>query len=335
MRLATLALAFVVLAALPAASAFESVTVTTDEQNVHLEGTTVRANQLEDAPVIIVGEITVEDVDVSLSQSSCTLSTKLDTDDALENQQSSCSAGQVASSRDATELVAYDLQVRLPAEAADPAAEDDMTTSAATIVAATNASQTAILAAAAATASLGAFYVAWRVLKWTGMAAFIPLYSHIRDDDLLNDPNRAGIYNLIQAEPGISTKDIATRLGLAWGTVTHHLHKLEKRRFVVSKKYGKYRRFFLNGQAANAKKDELAVLRVDRTGDVAACIQAFPGITQKEVGVALGVSSSTILWHVKRLVDVGLIEKIRDGKVVRYYANATMGEQLVSGAATA
>ena len=34
----------------------------------------------------------------------------------------------------------------------------------------------------------------------------------------------------------------------------------------------------------------------------------------------MGVSSSTILWHVKRLESVGLVQKVRDGKAVRYTA---------------
>ncbi|MHB8604562.1 MAG: winged helix-turn-helix transcriptional regulator [Thermoplasmatota archaeon] len=178
-----------------------------------------------------------------------------------------------------------------------------------------------ILATTAAASGL-AVYLVWRLLKLAGAAGLVPLYSHLRDDELLNDTNRSRIFELIKGEPGISTKDIADRLDLAWGTVTHHLGKLEKSRLVVSKKYGKYRRYFVNG--ASEQKDTVAVLKIHRTADVAEIIRTHPGITQKEVGEALGVSSSTILWHVRRLEQTALIQKVRAGKAVKYFPSADL-----------
>lgn len=185
-----------------------------------------------------------------------------------------------------------------------------------------------LVAAAGAAISSFVLYGLWRALKWGVLG--VGLYTHIADNELLDDANRARIYALIKAEPGISTKDIASRNGLAWGTVTHHLLKLERRKFVVSKKYGKYRRYFVNGAAAtDEKKDVVAVLKVARTADVAQLIREHPGSTQTEVSNVLGVSSSTILWHVKRLEDVRLIRKVREGKLVRYYPADGMAQATV------
>ncbi len=167
--------------------------------------------------------------------------------------------------------------------------------------------------------SLAALWSVWRIGRF-GLFGLIPLYSNISDDQILDDPNRSSIYATIRGEPGVSTKEIADRLDLAWGTVTHHLTKLERRRFVVSKKYGKYRRFFLNGQVPGTlEKDAVAILKVDRTADVSKMITQNPGMTQKSVGEALGLSASTVLWHVKRLIAAELVLKVRDGKMVRYY----------------
>ncbi len=199
---------------------------------------------------------------------------------------------------------------------------------------------TALAVTAAAGASAAALYAASRFLRFVGLAGLIPLYSQISDDRILDDPTRARIVSLVRDVPGVSTKDLAERLGLAWGTVTHHVTKLEKRRFIVSKKYGKYRRYFVNGAAppsdddavfgiapdahgAPGWRDAVAVMRVQKTADVAAFIKSNPGFTQKDVGEALGVSSSTVLWHVKRLEAVGLVTKVRDGKTVRYFPPGT------------
>jgi DNA-binding transcriptional ArsR family regulator len=252
----------------------------------------------------------------------------------VDSASQACQGGEVTTSASADTLMA-DLDLLLPQEPQADAPEEAPVTTESAEVAAPLATSGAFLAAAAAGASLLTLYGAWRVLKWTGLAALIPLYSHISDNEILDDPNRAGIYRLIQAEPGISTKDVADRLHLAWGTVTHHLTKLEKRRFVVSKKYGKYRRYFANGQGGSDRKDELAVLRLDRTGDVAALIRANPGMTQKAVSEALGVSSSTILWHVKRLEEVRLVTKVREGKIVRYYPGEGMANVALIPAAPA
>ena len=322
MRTVTLLLALAAVAALPTAMGMEHVVLAVPEASVHVEGTEVKADQVESpAPVGVKGGVEVQDVDVRMGESKCVLATKpKDASAAAE----ACQAGQVETNADDGDLVTYDIDLLLAEDAAAPAAEPQGAATVRERLADAPAAQTALVAAAAAGASAAALYAAWRVLKWTGLAAFLPLYSHITDDHILDDANRAGIYRLIREEPGISTKDIADRLGLAWGTVTHHLGKLEKRRFVVSKKYGKYRRYFANGAGGSQDKDALAVLRLDRTGDVAALIQRHPGVSQKAVSEMLGVSSSTILWHVKRLEEVHLVRKVRDGKLVRYYPDEGM-----------
>lgn len=321
MRVFTIVLAIAAVLAAPGALAMDQIVFSVPDASVHVEGTTVELDSTEQLPIPVgvIGDVTVQDVDVSVSETRCALSTDLDLKNQAETTDA-CQAGSVQTSRAPEEILVYDLALVLPTDA-EPLAEEDAGSveTEAALVGAIVETPTALLAAAAAGASFLGLYAAWRLLKWTGLAALLPLYSHISDDEILDDENRAAIYRLIQAEAGISTKDIAERLGLAWGTVTHHLGKLEKRRFVVSKKYGKYRRYFANGAGGTEKKDELAVLRLDRTGDVAALIQANPGVTQKAVSVALGVSSSTILWHVKRLEEVHLVTKVREGKLVRYY----------------
>ena len=322
-----------VLAAAPSAMALEDVTFEVPELRIHMDGTTITAPTIEDAPVQVVGGVEINDVDVSVSETRCDASTKLRIKD-LEEGAPTCTPGTVATNDQPQEIVDADVALILPGTSAPATAPPTgpISTKAA-IVEALPTNETAVIAAAAAGASMLGLYAVWRLLKWTGFAAFLPLYSHITDDEILEDPNRGNIYRLIQAEPGISTKDIADRLDLAWGTVTHHLGKLEKRRFVVSKKYGKYRRYFANGAGGTQDKDALAVLRLDRTGDVAQLIRQQPGVTQKAVSQMLGVSSSTILWHVKRLEEVHLVRKVREGKLVRYYpADGAPGVTLIPAA---
>lgn len=330
MRSTALVLLLVALATVPAASALEDVQVEAPDVHFVVEG------QRVDAGTGTLGkegaDLTVETKDqaVDLEGPSCRVAPDAT---AAGKLPSACKAD--APRADVGSFVEYAIDLDLAAGGpAQPAPVEPASAEVATVAHELPA-QTVMLAAAAAGASFAALYAAWRVLKWTGLAAFVPLYSHLSDNELLEDANRQAIYRLIQAEPGISTKDVADRLGLAWGTVTHHLGKLEKRRFVVSKKYGKYRRYFANGHGGTDMKDQVAVLRLDRTGDVAALIQQQPGLTQKAVSTALGVSSSTILWHVKRLESAQLITKVREGKQVRYYPGAGLQQVLVPAAPAA
>lgn len=236
-------------------------------------------------------------------------------------QSPSCRVEGPATSLGGAPVVSYDVAVDLPFQET-PASEPVRDPSIREMVAYGGAYEISVQQLAAAAAATGAatglLYLAWRAVKAGGMLALVPLATHLKASELLDDPHRKAIYTLIQSEPGIATKDIADRLGLAWGTVTHHLLKLEKARFVVSQKFGKYRRYFINGSGIE-QKEQVAVLKVARTGDVVTYVRANPGASQKEVSHGMGVSSSTVLWHVKRLMKVGVLDKVRDGKSVRYY----------------
>jgi DNA-binding transcriptional ArsR family regulator len=311
----------------------EEVELAVPAQTVTVQGQEIGIDSDEHvdiAPGNVVGAVSVDDLMLDVEGPQCKLA--LDTLKNQDEAQRRCTTGGIRTNA-GLDLVEVAVDVTLKDEAAAGDEAGGIETAAATTSLAMPASGTVLLAAAAASASAAGLYGLWRVLKWTGLAAVLPLYSHISDDEILDDPNRAAIYRLIQEEAGISTKTIADRLDLAWGTVTHHLTKLEKRRFVVSKKYGKYRRYFANGTGGTELKDEIAVLRLDRTGDVAQLIRERPGMTQKEVSDVLGVSSSTILWHVKRLEEVHLVRKVRDGKTVRYFpADGLAGVQLIAPA---
>jgi DNA-binding MarR family transcriptional regulator len=48
-------------------------------------------------------------------------------------------------------------------------------------------------------------------------------------------------------------------------------------------------------------------------------VRDTPGISQKDIASFLGISPSTINYHVEKLILMGLLEKERRGMSVRYY----------------
>ncbi len=147
-----------------------------------------------------------------------------------------------------------------------------------------------------------------------------PLASRLKRSELLDNDKRRAIYEKISEDPGINLRNLADELDLAWGTLLHHLRKLEDNHLVTSERFGKYRRFFLNGSTySEDEQARLAALATPSTARVAEYILDNPGANQSEIGDAIGVTASTVLFHVRRLKDVDLVEEEREGRYVHYY----------------
>jgi len=154
-----------------------------------------------------------------------------------------------------------------------------------------------------------------------------PLASRLSRNELLENDTRREIYEHIQDEPGINLRGLADEIDVAWGTLLHHLKKLEDEHLVQSERYGKYRRFFQNGSTFTEEDQQrLAALSTPSTARVAEYILENPGSSQSEVGDAIGVTASTVLFHVKRLKEVDLVEQEREGRYVHYYPQLTDAE---------
>lgn len=173
-------------------------------------------------------------------------------------------------------------------------------------------------------AAAGAYY--WPTLRFGLTALLAPLYSRIEKDDVLTHEKREEIYGLIRSAPGIHAHEISEKAGIGWGTTVYHLRLLENHRLVVSKRSGRYKRFFLNSGAPGAQKDAYGALRNDTAARIGQFILKNPGTTQKEVCAGLGLSPSLVSWHVQRLEESELVKKVKEGRRVRYFAGPAWNE---------
>jgi predicted transcriptional regulator len=171
-------------------------------------------------------------------------------------------------------------------------------------------------AAAASGAALAAGLLAyfWPALKF----AVTPLYSRIPRDAVLMHGARERIYKLVQSEPGIHAHEVAQRLGLGWGTTVYHLKLLEKNSLLVARHEGRYKRFFVTGDARIQHKDAIALLRNPTSRSIATTVAQQPGLIQKQVCEALGLSPSLASWHLQRLEGAGVVSAERLGRSVHY-----------------
>ncbi len=151
-------------------------------------------------------------------------------------------------------------------------------------------------------------------LKYSFLIFFLPLYTRLRRESILDNETRGMIRGYIIANPGDHYNSIKSALGLNNGTLAHHLHVLERERFVKSIKDGRYRRFFPWGTRVTkgAHLTKIQELIVD-------IIRENPGRTQREIARRLGVTQPAVSYHVNKLIELGKIRVEKRKINLRYY----------------
>ncbi|HVL48178.1 MAG TPA: ArsR family transcriptional regulator [Candidatus Thermoplasmatota archaeon] len=178
-----------------------------------------------------------------------------------------------------------------------------------------------LAASAAAAGGLFALAFYWPFVRHAlGSPIVAALYTRIGRDEVLEHGKREEIYELIRANPGIHAHDVSAKAGIGWGTTVYHLKLLEDNRLVVSRRLGRYKRFYLNAGHITQNKDAYAVLRNETGAALARAVRASPGVIQKDLCAALGVQPSLVSWHMDKLEGAGLVKKVKEGRIVRYYA---------------
>lgn len=182
--------------------------------------------------------------------------------------------------------------------------------------------------AAAAAAGLGA--IALAALGWLAfhakavspaLGSAIAGYARVSGQEVLDHPGRSEVYERVKGYPGISFAQLADAVGFGQSTLNYHLRVLEKNEFITAVKDGRYLRFFDRqaGTYAGHRKLAVSALRNQTTAAMARHIKANPGVVQRDLAAAFGVTASTVNWHVTRLEGAGLVSRTRDAHFTRYF----------------
>lgn len=166
--------------------------------------------------------------------------------------------------------------------------------------------------------SLAAFIAADENARFLFFLLFIPLYTKIKREKVLDHFIRGQIYGYILANPGEHYNAIREALGLTNGSLAHHLRTLERERFVKSKKFGIYRRFY--PMQMHIPEDGFHVNEIQNT--IIGLIEENPGISQKEIAGFVNLTPPTINYHVGILANAGCIRVTRNGRKTECYIEA-------------
>ncbi len=155
---------------------------------------------------------------------------------------------------------------------------------------------------------------------------WVALYAKLTKDRLLDHRTRQEILSHIESNPGVHINELRHTLGLGHGTAAHHLHALEANGIVVSVRSGRRRCYFPPGAGDRERSAALSSASARR---VFGLIEQRPGILQRELAAALGVTPTAVIFQVRRLQASGAVEKARVGREVAYFASRSSARPMV------
>lgn len=156
--------------------------------------------------------------------------------------------------------------------------------------------------------------------RYTFLIPFLPLYTKLRRERVLDHFIRGQIYGYIMANPGEHYNAIKEALGLTNGSLAHHLRTLEREEFVKSKRFGLYRRFYPSYMQL---PDENFFHMNDVQRMIVEIIKNSPGISQKEIADRLNVTPPTINYHINILHRNSLVSVVKRGRMTHCFVAST------------
>jgi len=139
---------------------------------------------------------------------------------------------------------------------------------------------------------------------------WVPLYTKIRKEEVLDQFVRGRIFGFIEHNPGVTYSQIKRRIGVGNGTLTHHLSMLEKQNYIKAERDGLYKRFYPRDYHIDEDAIELSSLQKD----IYVMAKTRPGISQKDLSDELGVSERVVSYHIHLMQEARLIRVERSGR---------------------
>lgn len=151
---------------------------------------------------------------------------------------------------------------------------------------------------------------------------FLALYRRVLQDTCLRNELRRRVLQRVREQPGVSIDRIARDEGCAYQTVRHHVRVLSSLGFLEPHREGGRVFLFENGGRYSLLDKRLRVAEGTAAARVLCVVRAQPGCSPASVAIALGLSRSTVKFHLDRLAQRGLVRAERAGSAVRLFASA-------------
>ena len=102
------------------------------------------------------------------------------------------------------------------------------------------------------------------------------------------------------------------------GVIQYQLYSLEKERKILGHRRGFYKRFYPNYVFNEKEQLILDILSHETQRDLLLYLIENPRANQKRLSEFARISPATINWHMRTLVESGLVKVGRDGQSIAY-----------------
>ena len=135
---------------------------------------------------------------------------------------------------------------------------------------------------------------------------FVPLYTRINRDKVLENPTRENIYQMVAGNPGMDLLSIKNALDLSNGVLAYHIHTLERERYLRSIRDGRHRRFYVTGtKVEQGSYMERLILRE---------IENNPTINQSQLARRMNLTRQAVHYHIRKLTNKGMVTTEKRGR---------------------
>jgi predicted transcriptional regulator len=162
---------------------------------------------------------------------------------------------------------------------------------------------------------IGGLFV--EVLKYGLLVIFLPLYTRLKKQKLLDQPTRYKIYGYIIGNPGAHFGLIKDELELGNGQLVYHLKQLEDAHMIYSREDGAKKRFYPSDVSVKEGCPNISSIQEKILG----VIRKNSGIGQKNIASEMGISRQVAGYHLTKMERRGLIDKKMEGREARYYSS--------------
>jgi len=148
---------------------------------------------------------------------------------------------------------------------------------------------------------------------------------HVDRHNVLEHPMRQSLLDVVEDEPGIHLRELASRHDTAVTNTQWHLRKLEMAGLVKTDKVQGRRLYYptRGGVAAREVALQNAAVQNPNAQRILDFLQSHAGCNQRRLADHLRMNPGTVRWHLRKMESAGLVRGVDEGAQTHYFAAAS------------
>lgn len=164
------------------------------------------------------------------------------------------------------------------------------------------------------------WYFFYPVIWVIGHIVYPPVIRRLKEEDILENEIRVRILDLLTDRGVAHFREIQRVVTTSFSVLKWHLQVLEDFGFVRHTKVGRYTVYYCTQDSLIVRSKEAAfLLKSENVRKIMNSIIRNQNVHQAELARLVDLHHDTIQYHVDKLINVGLLCALSDGKFTRYY----------------